>query len=466
MAPRDKKTNPYVKALLYISTIVIIVVFLVMIVLGILVLAVLSKVKYLNLAAIFAIIIGVLGIIVSIFGIWGLFKSKLEGKPKYAVLFFAGTVIVLQVLLIVIGFTCFFARPTVNSLIVLNQNQLKTWFSNLTDAKFNTLIRFLKLAVDYLNIVGAIFFVAAVIVILILILLCFYVGKKSFARFLITSSSIVLIVVGFVLAIFLLITNPSSLMVAGQKVLNKQILTAMVVVLFVVGAIGIYGLIAAKWGSKFKILSIIFIIIIGVIAVGAFGVFIAAAALRKRFVNGVDSFCGGGEAPIAEIPEEEEEEEQQQQTYDLAMNYNSDSNPKYLPFDMQNQPDSEHYAVHISTTTTINSVSECNEMLSRLRDSKCGEITDSEAEQLKCRNDLTYADVIDLLKKMKGGWVDLIISVAIYITAYLALNVIAGIYNCVKKDPKPEQDNPKKRRASATTNDIRMDPIGDDGNRF
>lgn len=122
MAQPTKKTNPCVKVLLYVSTLIVIVAFLALIAIGILILFKLRKVIYILVVAIVAIVIGMLGIIASIFGIWGLHKNQFEGKPKFAVLFFAGTVIILQVLLIVIGFLCFFARPTVDSLIVLNQS--------------------------------------------------------------------------------------------------------------------------------------------------------------------------------------------------------------------------------------------------------------------------------------------------------------------------------------------------------
>ncbi|KAA6354040.1 MAG: hypothetical protein EZS28_050433, partial [Streblomastix strix] len=98
---------------------------------------------------------------------------------------------------------------------------------------------------------------------------------------------------------------------------------------------------------------------------------------------------------------------------------------------------------------------ECDDFLERLKESECKDIKDPDEKQ-KCFDKYTVDDVIKLLRAMVGGFVDVVICIALYVLLYLVLNVIAGFYNCFVKAPYADVDDPNNR-LTTTVREYRAD---------
>ncbi|KAA6359820.1 MAG: hypothetical protein EZS28_044653 [Streblomastix strix] len=157
MAPRTSKANFCVRVSLILSVIVVCLLYVVIAIAGIALATRKGNVTQVKLVAAVVIIVGIVGTITSLVGIYGIWKNKLEGVPKFALLFFAGSVVILHVLLMVMGFVSLCFKPIIKTI-------------SLLDEKPHTIY---QTAIKYFNVVGVFCFIAAAVTIVILILVYF-----------------------------------------------------------------------------------------------------------------------------------------------------------------------------------------------------------------------------------------------------------------------------------------------------
>ncbi|KAA6388177.1 MAG: putative ubiquitin 2 [Streblomastix strix] len=215
----------------------------------------------------------------------------------------------------IFGFSSIFLIPTINSLIVLDQDQLNEVLTDFTETDFLELPQLLNSLTYFLKVIGSLSFVAASIAVIILVLLFLFMGKLAFIKD--QSYSIIHTIVGLLLAIFLLIHNPTFFQIQG-----KNLYISLIV---------FYFIIAAFVSSK--------------------------SYLLKK----VDEFCMKEDFHQA-----------------LLMKRHSD-----------------------------------NEF---------------------CKEEITISNVIKILRRTEGGWIDLIICITLYYLLFLILNIIASSYILFTKD--------------------------------
>ncbi|KAA6401055.1 MAG: hypothetical protein EZS28_003410, partial [Streblomastix strix] len=104
MPKRVYKPPSSIRYLLIVSVIVVAAIFVGAIVLGIVIAATLSNFSIFIALAVLLIIIGIIGFIISIVGFYSIYKNEQTGKPKIAFLFFCGAVMVINVVLMIVGF--------------------------------------------------------------------------------------------------------------------------------------------------------------------------------------------------------------------------------------------------------------------------------------------------------------------------------------------------------------------------
>ncbi|KAH7817543.1 uncharacterized protein MONOS_6764 [Monocercomonoides exilis] len=324
------------------------------------------------------IIFGVLGLGVSVCGFLGAaYNPREKGKYTFCIVLFFIVMMVLCIVFVILGIACICIKPTIEWIMTQSKDQIVKIFSGISKADLADVNKFVKTIITSVTTVGVVCCVIGGVIFFVLIVTSFHMGYQLFFKFFIAAGSIVMFVVGIVIA------GLSGFLVAsGTKFSTVTIGTPVFVVVIVVGALlllwGLFGLISACCGHKSRCLLFIYLIGVIILFIAFLAVGIVGIAAQTAVFKVLDNMCSG-----------------------------------------DNQKT-------------------CLEMQVALQENLCGLIKD-DAEKAKCMSNVTFSTIIKYMKDMLGGWLSIVVAIAFIIVIFLFLVMISACMAC-KQKPQARDD--------------------------
>lgn len=273
-------------------------IFLAVSILGILAIALIPTFRGIGVGL---LVFGIVGLAIAVAGLAGAGFDKdnaddSHGNIKAAalVIFFA-VMSILHILFLIFGVALIAVSPTAGLLpSSLEHDSFSKIFDALPGGWGSAADKIIKIEHFAIGL-GCVMIVIAAIILVTCIASAIQMGKKLFARFFIVSFSIIEVIIGLALAIFLLIINSShdGLLAGYVDQVGKGIIVPIVIFGFILAIVGFIGIATCLIGQKYKVLSVVFQIG-NILALSAFIVlFILCIVFHAMILGWSDKLCDG-----------------------------------------------------------------------------------------------------------------------------------------------------------------------------
>lgn len=274
-------------------------VFLAVAILGIIAIVLVPKFRGIGVGI---LVFSIVGLVVSVAGLVGAgFEKNAEGEEKTTetrikatllVLFFA-IMCILHILFMIFGVALICIRTSVQMLVVtLTNAQWEKLFTSLPKSFRGNWSDAISKIQNFTIALGVVMIVISVIILITCIAAAIQMGPELLAQFYMGAFSIIEIIIGFSLAIFLLIMNAShNTIVFGIEIGKNNIIVPIVIFGFVLAAVGIIGFVAIFIGDKYKFISGIFIVGNIIVLIAFVVLFILCIVFHALILGWADDLC-------------------------------------------------------------------------------------------------------------------------------------------------------------------------------
>ncbi|KAK2943573.1 hypothetical protein BLNAU_21504 [Blattamonas nauphoetae] len=325
------------------------------------------------------IILSLLGICFCALGFLGLqFSNKSLPLMKYYIPTYFGGIIALHVMFMFICFAAFGISPSLSFIPTMEIDEITKIFKGIKPQDLLTIVDYVAKIQKGMTLVAVFALVVSLLCLGQVALFFFYLKMDRFLELFMASSSILVLILGLFISIFLLVVQPYNMKFGGVTIFPSWIYVIVIVFGFIMSAVGGCGLFATFFGKTHKIVSIIYLVATLTLTLVFLILFIISLCIQGPYVKTMENMCNADPSVEPEV--------------------------------------------------------DCNKILSRLKVNTCGYITDPDKKQ-QCENSVNIQTVTTHAKNMIRGYLGLLSWILIYLTIFLGAVIACTALNAFRKTP-------------------------------
>lgn len=285
------------KLVVRIWSIFLIAVFLAVSVLGILTMI---FVKTFSNIGIGILIFGLIGLIVAITGLIGSgFQNEERNKKtgskikQFLLITFVATMLILHILFVLFGVTMICIRPSVKMIVIFSVDDFDHIYNALPAGFRNTVKGAIEKIQNFALGVGIVMIFISLVIFVTCIAAGCLMGKVLFIKFFILTFSIIEVIVGLTIGIFLIIINSiqKNIIFGNQFPVDKTVIIPIAVFGFILAIVGVIGFFTFCLGKKYKFVSAVFLIGNLVVLIAFVVLFVLSIVFRSFVDDWKNTLC-------------------------------------------------------------------------------------------------------------------------------------------------------------------------------
>ncbi|KAK2946809.1 hypothetical protein BLNAU_18267 [Blattamonas nauphoetae] len=324
---------------------------------------------------------GLLGMGVSYIGYWkkGFPVEPEKGNalgPWVSIYYLGGLLIHTSFMFLAVA--AFSLRPTISYALTLSEEDLKHHFSGITAADIQKLPNYVETISAMMTIVGIYCLVVSLFQLGTVVLLSVNLGSTLFIKFFLTFGSVIMLLAGAAITLFLLMLNPWYITMGNVVILPESHYRFLIFFALALCGVGALGLLSVYLGEKHKILSVFYLV--GTLIV-YFGLLLYLITMFRHQATISDTITD-----LCHIPDGEE--------------------PKV----------------------------KCSQLLEIYQDNMCKSVPEEGITD--CKTKYAVQNVIDIYVEMATGWGNLLLWISLYLFVFLCIFTICLTMNIFRKRPE------------------------------